>query len=167
MSDNIDDIRLYYRTKFSQILDLKKDNNIILNLENGLFSYVFSKIHNNSSFKFTKEYIKTGRKIISNITYTPNSKTVKDNILNNIWEAENIAKMTHEELYPEFYSELKLKQQKKMIKHIPIEEQPDGLIKCRKCKSMKTVYTQAQTRSADEPMTTFVTCLSCDGHFKF
>lgn len=33
--------------------------------------------------------------------------------------------------------------------------------KCRKCKSEKTAVSQAQTRSADEPMTTFVTCLEC------
>jgi len=33
--------------------------------------------------------------------------------------------------------------------------------KCRKCKSEKTSVSQAQTRSADEPMTTFVTCLEC------
>jgi DNA-directed RNA polymerase subunit M/transcription elongation factor TFIIS len=32
---------------------------------------------------------------------------------------------------------------------------------CRKCKSKKCTYYQLQTRSADEPMTTFVTCLNC------
>ncbi len=31
--------------------------------------------------------------------------------------------------------------------------------KCGKCKQRKCKYSQAQTRSADEPMTTFVTCL--------
>lgn len=33
--------------------------------------------------------------------------------------------------------------------------------KCKKCKSDKTHVAQAQTRSADEPMTTFVTCMEC------
>jgi len=34
---------------------------------------------------------------------------------------------------------------------------------CRKktCKSTNTIYYQKQTRSADEPMTTFYTCLTC------
>merc|ERR1719410_882608 len=33
--------------------------------------------------------------------------------------------------------------------------------KCGRCKPRKCKYSQAQTRSADEPMTTFVTCLVC------
>lgn len=36
-----------------------------------------------------------------------------------------------------------------------------GLYKCGKCKSTKTTYNQIQIRRADEPMTTFVTCLNC------
>ena len=35
--------------------------------------------------------------------------------------------------------------------------------KCGKCKQRKCTYKEAQTRSADEPMTIFVTCLNC-GH---
>ncbi|KAJ6632470.1 transcription elongation factor [Mycena sp. CBHHK59/15] len=33
---------------------------------------------------------------------------------------------------------------------------------CSKCKQRKCRYRQAQTRSADEPMTTFVTCVNCN-----
>lgn len=42
-----------------------------------------------------------------------------------------------------------------------------GAFKCPKCKSDKTTYYQLQTRSADEPMTTFCTCLKCDKRWKF
>lgn len=39
---------------------------------------------------------------------------------------------------------------------------------CSGCKKKsKCDYYQLQTRSADEPMTTFVTCLECDRHWKF
>jgi DNA-directed RNA polymerase subunit M/transcription elongation factor TFIIS len=41
-----------------------------------------------------------------------------------------------------------------------------GAFKCGKCKSTKTSYYQMQTRSADEPMTTYVTCLNCDKKWK-
>ncbi len=34
--------------------------------------------------------------------------------------------------------------------------------KCRKCKSRCCTYMQKQTRSADEPMTTFIRCLDCN-----
>ncbi|BBN17061.1 transcription elongation factor S-II [Marchantia polymorpha subsp. ruderalis] len=39
--------------------------------------------------------------------------------------------------------------------------------KCGKCKQRKCTYFQMQTRSADEPMTTFVTCVNCNNHWKF
>ncbi|KVI10038.1 transcription elongation factor TFIIS-like [Cynara cardunculus var. scolymus] len=39
--------------------------------------------------------------------------------------------------------------------------------KCGRCQKRKCTYYQLQTRSADEPMTTFVTCVNCDNHWKF
>ncbi|KAJ0753079.1 putative transcription regulator IWS1 family [Helianthus annuus] len=39
--------------------------------------------------------------------------------------------------------------------------------KCGRCGKRKCTYYQLQTRSADEPMTTFVTCVNCDNHWKF
>ena len=41
-----------------------------------------------------------------------------------------------------------------------------SLFKCNKCGQRKTTYTQLQTRSADEPMTTFVLCLECGNRWK-
>ncbi|ORY91286.1 transcription elongation factor S-II [Syncephalastrum racemosum] len=38
---------------------------------------------------------------------------------------------------------------------------------CGKCKGRRCTYFQMQTRSADEPMTTFVTCVNCNNHWKF
>lgn len=40
------------------------------------------------------------------------------------------------------------------------------LYKCRKCNESKCTVYQAQTRSADEPMTLFITCLVCYNTFK-
>ncbi|OMO89979.1 Zinc finger, TFIIS-type [Corchorus olitorius] len=39
--------------------------------------------------------------------------------------------------------------------------------KCGRCGSRKTTYNQIQTRSADEPMTTYVTCTNCKNCWKF
>ncbi|PSS33244.1 Transcription elongation factor TFIIS like [Actinidia chinensis var. chinensis] len=39
--------------------------------------------------------------------------------------------------------------------------------KCSKCGKKETAYHQMQTRSADEPMTTFVTCVTCGKNWKF
>ena len=40
------------------------------------------------------------------------------------------------------------------------------MFKCGKCRGRKCTYFQMQTRSADEPMTTFVTCVNCGNHWK-
>ena len=39
--------------------------------------------------------------------------------------------------------------------------------KCGKCGQRACTFYQLQTRSADEPMTTFVTCLTCNNRWKF
>lgn len=53
------------------------------------------------------------------------------------------------------------------------EAQPGGsarattdMFRCGKCKQRRTTYHQMQTRSADEPMTTFVCCLECGNRWK-
>lgn len=38
--------------------------------------------------------------------------------------------------------------------------------KCYKCKSNKCTFYALQTRSSDEPMTLFVTCLTCGNNWK-
>lgn len=39
--------------------------------------------------------------------------------------------------------------------------------KCSRCGQRKCTYYQMQTRSADEPMTTYVTCVNCNKRWKF
>ena len=70
-------------------------------------------------------------------------------------------------------------QQREKIRNAALEEcqsdwlmrhggiQASGMFSCGKCKGSKTTYFQMQTRSADEPMTTFVTCLVCKNKWKF
>lgn len=41
------------------------------------------------------------------------------------------------------------------------------MLKCGKCKGKSCAYHQIQTRSADEPMTTFVLCNDCGNRWKF
>lgn len=47
------------------------------------------------------------------------------------------------------------------------QEAETDAFQCGKCKAKKTRYYQMQTRSADEPMTTFVTCVNCNNKWKF
>ena len=43
----------------------------------------------------------------------------------------------------------------------------EGVVKCNKCGSNKTYNVQVQTRSSDEPMTTFSTCAECGHKWKY
>ncbi|KAF9039323.1 transcription factor S-II, central domain-containing protein [Panaeolus papilionaceus] len=47
------------------------------------------------------------------------------------------------------------------------QEAETDAFQCSRCKQRKCVYRQQQTRSADEPMTTFVTCTVCQNKWKF
>lgn len=159
--------------KFCEIFKTIQDNVLVINLEKGIFNETIKLCkEKNEELKWAnaflfKTYAKLARKVIANLTYTPNAEYVKNNILNKIWKPESLASMTHKELYPELYANLKLTIMSKYISNKTEEQEHDGFFKCGKCKSMKTTYTQAQTRSADEPMTTFVTCLNCNHRWKF
>ena len=41
-----------------------------------------------------------------------------------------------------------------------------NVFKCRKCNSRSCSYYEVQTRSADEPMTQFITCLNCNNRWR-
>lgn len=48
-----------------------------------------------------------------------------------------------------------------------VEGTKTDLLKCGKCNKRNCTYNQLQTRSADEPMTTFVLCNECGNRWKF
>ncbi|CAO2656867.1 Nn.00g056700.m01.CDS01 [Neocucurbitaria sp. VM-36] len=48
-----------------------------------------------------------------------------------------------------------------------VEKSVSKEFQCGKCKKRMVSYSQAQTRSADEPMTTFCECMNCGNRWKF
>jgi len=48
-----------------------------------------------------------------------------------------------------------------------VEKSISKEFQCGKCKKRMVSYSQAQTRSADEPMTTFCECMNCGHRWKF
>lgn len=88
------------------------------------------------------------------------------NIVNKINEGTiksyEIAYKSHQDLYPEKWeSQIENKKQRIENKYFPKIEASTDAYTCRKCKTNRCTYYQVQIRSADEPMTTFVTCVDC------
>ena len=159
-----------FREKAAKFMSSDINSVTILNMEKGVFnnSIEYCKKNNYplkwSNEYFVKHYSSNARRVLANISYTTNASAMIEKIKNGVIQSYDIVKMTKEEMNPELWGALKIKVLKQTI--IKKEECNDGMFKCNKCKSMKTVYYQMQTRSADEPMTTYVTCTNCNFKWK-
>ena len=152
-----------------KLKDMLKNDKLASNLEKGIFNYslkhaekinVVKKWDNNY---FVKIYVNRLRTIRSNLK---DEKLFKS-IINKKIKAHEVAFMTHQEMQPDNWSELlELKKIRDENKYEPKLEASTDDFKCWKCKSKKCTYYQLQTRSADEPMTTFVSCLDCGNRWK-
>lgn len=113
-------------------------------------------------------YKKNYNKVYSNICTNKNATFVMNKLKYGYWNPESIIEMSHEELYPEMWEEFIIKNKKKMdLLSLENKQQGSTMFKCGRCKKNNCTYFQLQTRSADEPMTTFVTCLDCNNRWKF
>ena len=74
--------------------------------------------------------------------------------------------MNHQELSLKMGKINSAKGKKKQNRYAPKLEANTDNYTCRKCKSRDCSYYQLQTRSADEPMTTYVTCVKCGNRWK-
>jgi len=140
------------------------------NLEKGIYNYSLKEATNRKIIKkwdnafFVQLYIDRIRSIYLNLL---NNKSLIESLNKNDIKAHQIAFMTHQELNPEKWDKLiqqKIKRDK--YKYETNLEAATDTFKCRKCYSNKCTYYQMQTRSADEPMTTFVTCINCGNRWK-
>jgi transcription elongation factor S-II len=83
---------------------------------------------------------------------------------------EKLANMTPEEMCSDDMKKLRDKYTKQAINDHQLSQQSGtttDLLKCGRCKKRSVTYNQVQTRSADEPMTTFCLCNDCGNRWKF
>lgn len=83
---------------------------------------------------------------------------------------ERIANMSAEEMASDEMRQLRAKFTKESIDDHQMSRQEGtvtDLFKCGKCGKKNCTYNQLQTRSSDEPMTTFVFCMECGNRWKF
>lgn len=92
------------------------------------------------------------------------------NVLMGLITPERIAVMTAEEMASEEMKNLRNAHAKEGIDAAQLairQGTKTDLLKCGKCLKRNCTYNQLQTRSADEPMTTFVMCNECGHRWKF
>ena len=159
-------IKPYYKKSCSLTL---KD--ICVKIELSIYNYVNKFCEkknivtdwNNSLYK--KTYISKCMYIYKNIC--PDQFVKNDYLLNKIIENKinplNIADIKYYNLYPQKWKDMKHFINRINSNIFKNDYQISNNMKCGRCKKKKCYFYNLQTRSADEPMTTFVTCINC-GH---
>ncbi|KYR01041.1 RNA polymerase II elongation factor [Tieghemostelium lacteum] len=115
----------------------------------------------------TKDYKNKARSIIYNLK---NNQQLREHLLSDIISPSKLVSMDSNEMANKEIQEARTKMQKFTL-HAAIDNNNNQAttdqFKCGRCKQRKCKYYQMQTRSADEPMTTFVTCTNCNHKWKF
>ena len=164
--DNPEVFRKNIRAKLQQLLDSEKKAN---NLEIGIYNYSLKEANDRKVVKkwdnpfYIQIYLDRLRSIHINLE----NKTLLQLVKSGSISPKNLAYMTHQEMQPDKWEaliQLKIKRDKSKY-DTQIEAMTDTF-KCRKCKSNKCSYYQLQTRSADEPATTYVSCIECGNRWK-
>jgi transcription elongation factor S-II len=153
------------RKKIESILENEKNS---INLEKGIFNYTLKEAEQRKIIKkwdnknFVQIYLDHLRSIMINL-----KGEIVENIKDGSLKPHIVAFMTHQELSPEKWNTLiKAKAKRDKNKFETNIAAATDTFTCRKCKGNQCTYYQMQTRSADEPMTTFVTCILCSARWK-
>jgi len=146
------------------------DENICVNLEKGILNYAIQEAGKRKVVKkwgnpyFVMLYVDKMRTVLMNIA---RNETLRNMLLNKSIKAHEVVFMTHQDINPEKWNALiEEKRIRDESKYAPKIEANTDNFTCGKCKSKRCSYYQLQTRSADEPMTTFVTCIDCGNRWK-
>lgn len=159
---------------FKKLTEITGDEKISKNLEIAIYNWtVRSAVNNKVEEKNEKKYFTN---MYKHRFFAIRNAVTKGNLVERIkskWvKFKDVVKMTPDQLVPTglYATEvLKLTQKEIEIENnkVKYDEEYEGVFMCKKCKSKKTEYFQLQTRSADEPMTTYVHCKNCDNSWKF
>ena len=152
-----------YRKETAKELNKIINNELLINkIEIGInnFTNEYLEINNIPIFLFNEIYENKSKEIIKVLKL---NKNIINLINNNKILPEKIAYMKDEELIPEKYEEII---KKKELNKIASQKKGTTAFECKKCHERNAEITQRQTRAADEPPTTFITCLNCGNKFR-
>jgi transcription elongation factor S-II len=116
----------------------------------------------------TNEYRSKLRSLFQNLKNKSN-RELGPRVLSGEISAERFVVMTHEELKSaeQRKMDVALEQENMKKAQVPmVQKSISDALQCGRCKQKKVSYSQAQTRSADEPITTFCECTVCGNRWK-
>ncbi|XP_059810742.1 transcription elongation factor A protein 3 isoform X2 [Hypanus sabinus] len=122
--------------------------------------------------EFQKTDLKYKNRVRSRISNLkdPKNPNLRKNVLSGAIDLLHLARMTAEEMASDELKELRNVITKEAIREHQMAKTggtDSTLFQCGRCKKKNCTYNQVQTRSADEPMTTFVLCNECGNRWKF
>ena len=164
------------REKYVLLLNkILNDINISRTIEKSIYNETIKySTKNNIKRKWSNKhfkllYISKIRSMYTNIDTECYLKNMnfKDKILNKEIDISKIGEISNYDMFPENWKDLIEENIKKdKLKYELKPEAMTDLFKCRRCGGRSCSYYEVQTRSADEPMTQFITCLDCNNHWK-
>jgi len=148
---------------------------ITKNIEKGVFNYTIKAAKDRNVVRkwdnpfFVMLYLDKIRSIYNNLNKKGivNNTTLLTRLKKGEFPPHELAFMKHHQMCPEKWNKLiadKIERDDNATK-VDYSAATDEFT-CWKCKGTKCTYYQLQTRSADEPMTTFVCCLSCANRWR-
>tara|TARA_Y100000356_G_C11223910_1_gene270802 strand:+ start:263 stop:778 length:516 start_codon:yes stop_codon:yes gene_type:complete len=167
--------RQYVLKKYAELLGLSEKDTICINLEKSTYNSTIRKTNELGDVPaaenrfFVNRYKHTFLKIKHNLIYSP---TLKDRILSGDLKPKSVLELSHQGLWPDgpyahlLEKNIRENMKKDWVTNMINDPKYKGMFRCNRCKSYKTTFYQMQTRSADEPMTVFVTCHNCNSRWK-
>ena len=151
--------------EFNKILKNKSKSK---KLENSIYDYSLNFANDNDlNDNLDDIYNHKMNDIINNLNKKSDLKNdyLFDAIKSNSIDISDVVELSPDKLFPNKWKSIIDK-----IKYIEYKKKnmaTTDIFECKKCGKRKCTFYQLQTRSADEPMTTFVNCLVCGSSWKF
>jgi DNA-directed RNA polymerase subunit M/transcription elongation factor TFIIS len=146
----------YSIEEMNEIFEEETANDVI----DGILTFTKNFIESNESHFLTNDIYKS--KVDEILYHISKSDYITDSINNSTIEPKMLALLKPHELNPSNYKNIIDKK-----KYENKKKKGSSVYSCKKCKKNNCEVTQRQTRSADEPATTFVNCLECGFNWRF
>jgi DNA-directed RNA polymerase subunit M/transcription elongation factor TFIIS len=125
------------------------------------------KHFDNALFKVC--YMNSARRLLSNLdpsSYVHNTHLLP-RLRNGDLDISHLATMNNMDYAPALYSQLHERQLLREQRQLEGNKaMATDQFMCGRCGKRETTFYELQTRSADEPMTKFITCLNCNNHWR-